>query len=36
MKILIAIAFVGVLAALATAFLFMMRGDAEGAPKPVA
>ena len=33
MKILIAIVFLGVLAALATAFLFMMRGDAEGAPK---
>lgn len=33
MKILIAIAFLGVLAALATAFLFMMRGDAEDAPK---
>ena len=33
MKILIAIAFVTVLVALATAFLFMMRGDAEGTPK---
>jgi len=33
MNILIGVAFLGVLAALATAFFFMMRGDAEGAPK---
>jgi hypothetical protein len=33
MKILIAIAFLGVLAALGSALVFMMRGDAEGAPK---
>lgn len=33
MNILIGVAFLGVLAALGTAFLFMMRGDAEGAPK---
>jgi len=33
MNILIALAFLGVLAALATAFFFMMRGEAEGAPK---
>jgi hypothetical protein len=33
MNILIAFAFLGILAALATAFFFMMRGDAEGAPK---
>jgi formate/nitrite transporter FocA (FNT family) len=33
MKILIAIAFLGVLAALGTALIFMMKGDAEGTPK---
>ena len=33
MNILIAVAFLGILAALSTAFFFMMRGDAEGAPK---
>jgi len=33
MNILIALAFIGVLAALATAFFFMMRGEAEGVPK---
>jgi len=33
MNIIIAAAFLGILAALSTAFFFMMRGDAEGAPK---
>jgi len=33
MNILIAIAFLGVLAALSTALFFMLRGDTEGAPK---
>ena len=33
MNIFIGVGFLGVLAALATAFFFMMRGDAEGAPK---
>ena len=33
MNILIAIAFLGILAALSTALLFMLRGDTEGAPK---
>ncbi|NDC61126.1 MAG: twin transmembrane helix small protein [Betaproteobacteria bacterium] len=33
MKILIAIAFLGVLTALGSALFFMMRGDPEGAPK---
>jgi len=33
MTILIAVVFLGVLAALATALFFMMRGDDEGSPK---
>lgn len=33
MNILIAVAFLCILAALSTAFFFMMRGDTEGAPK---
>ena len=33
MNIFIAIAFLGVLAALSTALFFMLRGDTEGAPK---
>ena len=33
MNILIAVAFLGILAALSTAFFFMMRGDEEGSPK---
>jgi hypothetical protein len=33
MNLLIAVAFLGILAALSTAFFFMMRGEQEGAPK---
>ncbi|MSQ66163.1 MAG: twin transmembrane helix small protein [Limnohabitans sp.] len=33
MNILIAVAFLCILATLSTAFFFMMRGDTEGAPK---
>ena len=33
MNLLIAVAFLGILAALSTAFFFMMRGEEEGTPK---